>query len=194
MTRSKHSKIERENHCQEVPRAVLHGPTRPLSDPIEALQNFLQRVAVTLDRVPLPKRMEVSLVEAYAEDDTLPQVRYHEEQPDRASLTATRSRLRSVRLRDYKIGPVSNFQTVSEFDFSHLRVKGLAIRSSPQCASSADQGAYPPPTDHNDAGYVPSYHLYKRTPLPIPPGLLSVGRLFACLCGTPTCKKSQGPS
>jgi hypothetical protein len=43
-------------------------------------------------------------------------------------------------------------------DFSHLRAKGLETRSSPQCATSSDQGAYPPPTDHNDALYVPSAH------------------------------------
>src|SRR5215218_11299981 len=82
---------------------------------------------------------------------------------------------------------------LSKLDFSHLRAKGLAIRSSPQCATSADQGAYPPLTDHNDAGYDPSSHFPKRTPLPIPPGLLSVGRLFAGRCGRPTGKKSQGP-
>jgi hypothetical protein len=59
-----------------------------------------------------------------------------------------------------------------ELDFSHLRAKGLEIRSSPQCATSSDQGAYPPPTDHNDAVYDPSPHFSKSTPLPIPPGLL----------------------
>src|SRR5215218_2014014 len=80
-------------------------------------------------------------------------------------------------------------------DFSHLRAKGLEIRSSPQCASSADQDAYPPPpTDHNDVVYGPSPLFSKSTPLPIPPALLSVGRLFACRCGRPTCKKSQRPS
>src|SRR5215216_7087726 len=89
---------------------------------------------------------------------------------------------------------LDTFQTVSLLDFSHLRAKGLEIRSSSQCATSADQGAYPPPTDHNDAVYGPSPHFPRRTPLPIPPGLLSVGRLFACRCGRPTCKNSQGPS
>src|SRR5436853_5372961 len=29
------------------------------------------------------------------------------------------------------------FQTVSKLDFSHLRAKGLEVRSSPQCVSSA---------------------------------------------------------
>src|SRR5829696_10513800 len=90
--------------------------------------------------------------------------------------------------------PETTFHTVSELDFSHLRAKGLEIRSSPQCASSAGQGAYPPPTEHNDAVYGPSPHLSKSTPLPIPPGLLSVGRLFAGRWGRPRCKKSQGPS
>src|SRR5215208_6097848 len=91
--------------------------------------------------------------------------------------------------------PETTFQTVSLLDFSHLRAKGLEIRSSPQCASSADQDAYPPPpTDHNDVVYGPSPHFSKSTPLPIPPGLLSVGRLFACRCGRPRCKKSQRPS
>src|SRR5215208_4452528 len=91
--------------------------------------------------------------------------------------------------------PETTFHTVSELDFSHLRAKGLEIRSSPQCASSADQDAYPPPpTDHNDVVYGPSPHFSKSTPLPIPPGLLSVGRLFACRWGRPTCKKSQRPS
>ena len=73
---------------------------------------------------------------------------------------------------------LDTFQTVSLLDFSHLRAKGLEIRSSSQCATSADQGAYPPPTDHNDAVYGPSPHFPRRTPLPIPPALLSVGRVL----------------
>src|SRR5215204_3885706 len=47
-------------------------------------------------------------------------------------------------------------------DFSHLQAKGLEIRSSRQCASSADQGAYPPPTDHNDAVYGPFTPLFSE--------------------------------
>src|SRR4051812_3480838 len=66
----------------------------------------------------------------------------------------------------------TTYQTGSKLDFIHLRAKGLEIRSSPSCASSADQGAYPPPTDHNDAVYGPSPHFSESTPLPIPPGLL----------------------
>src|SRR5215212_5701892 len=95
-----------------------------------------------------------------------------------------------------RVEPIRIFQTVSELDFSHLRAKGLEIRSSLPCASSADQGAYPPPpTDHNDALYGPSSHLSKSTPLPIPQALLSVGRVFAGRrWGRPRCKKSQGPS
>jgi hypothetical protein len=49
-----------------------------------------------------------------------------------------------------------------ELDFSHLRAKGLEIRSSPQCATSSDQGAYPPPTDHNDAVYGPTHPTFLR--------------------------------
>jgi hypothetical protein len=33
-------------------------------------------------------------------------------------------------------------------DFSHLRAKGIEIRSSPQCTRSVHRGAYLPPTDH----------------------------------------------
>jgi hypothetical protein len=42
-----------------------------------------------------------------------------------------------------------------ELDFSHLRVKELEIGSSAQCATSADPGAYHPPSSHDDALYGP---------------------------------------
>src|SRR5215208_4047954 len=87
-----------------------------------------------------------------------------------------------------------SFWTVSELDFSHLRAKGLEIRSSSlPCASSADQGAYPPPpTEHNDAVYGPSPHLSKSTPLPIPPALLSVGRFLRVVAADRDAKSPKG--
>src|SRR5215203_5049123 len=111
--------------------------------------------------------------------------------PKLASFTRFRRLLR-IKVRAYWGFSYS----LSRLDFSHLRAKGLEIRSSSlPYASSADQGAYPPPpTEHNDAVYRPSPPLSKSTPLPIPPALLSVGRVFAGRCGRPRCKKSQGPS
>ena len=58
---------------------------------------------------------------------------------------------------------LSNFQTISELDFSHLRAKELEIRSSPQCATSADPGAYHhPPSGHDDAVYGPFAPLFSK--------------------------------
>ena len=55
------------------------------------------------------------------------------------------------------------FLTVSNLDFSHLPAKKLEIRSSSQCATSANQGAYRrPTTDHDDALYAPFTPLFSK--------------------------------
>src|SRR5215207_3519214 len=54
-------------------------------------------------------------------------------------------------------------KTLSKLDFSHLPAKELEISSSSQCATSANQGAYhPPTTDHNDALYGPFAPLFSK--------------------------------